>query len=414
MAAELNTKLIGDTHPVRPPQQWEEDEVERKVSETAARSIPVSRFHAHQHGSPMKRIFSNADSTRDALRRVPGPLKKRKPGNTVTAATSGTSGCTLLCQSTAADVMKPEARELTGLSEDAPVGYVLKWVRATVAQNEVVASKLASAFGVEAPVMQKVSQDVSSQFVKMTKALSPSFYAGHFQMIAMNRFRGMNLAELCKNGEILKLDQKAWDGMLHTFGKASMFDLFIGNFDRFIRSTRSDTGEFALEEEPKANPGNVLVQMTPKKKNLSSVSCIDNGTAVKTPQKKSAFSEKEEESSTETSKRNYPPTAPEAHAFFKEMLTGDPQLLTAHISEALLNAIQSSLGGEVLEENPEALQKIRHHILTGSWPLLAGLGEGRARLYDSTFLQKAFELSLDASQSLKFLIQENASWLSTK
>lgn len=75
-------------------------------------------------------------------------------------------------------------------------------------------------------------------------------------LVFMEAFPGANLRQFIRTGDIFKLNREQWTRTLEYFGRLAVFDLAIGNHDRFFRV---QTGISIEDTEPFCNAGNILL-----------------------------------------------------------------------------------------------------------------------------------------------------------
>ena len=369
---------------------------------------------------PMAERLVTPEQTEATLSHFKKSLSGGVLGADLRAAAHGSSGYTLLGRGPA------QAFGPAG-PDDQQIGIVLKWIPHKAAKDEQACNDLAKAFGLDVPVMQSVPQSASTLFVSPTKKEKPSFTPGPFKLIAMNRVEGRNLSQLCWSGDIFRLKQSSWNQMMREFGKAAMFDIFSGNFDRFARFEMNADGTYALIQKPEANPGNVMVHTTPQKRNLSSISFIDN-TSLAPPSIPEIV---EEESYFDGSLFESEPAAAAApasparspsrqsenpavvrglNAFFIEMtgqLRKNPRILSEHISLAVENAILRSINEEVGDHTSHEIAEIHSSLQESRKDLNEGLIQGLDRLRSAEFQRSARDIAARGSRSLQELLHLN-------
>lgn len=385
------------------------------------RARPVKRALFERlpgQGMPMAERLVTPEQAEATLSHFKKSLSGSVLGTDLKAAAHGSSGYTLLGRGPA------QAFGPAG-ADDQQMGIVLKWIPHKAAKDERACNDLAEAFGLDVPVMQSVPERASTLFVSPTKKEKPSFTPGPFELIAMNRVEGMNLSQLCCSGDIFRLKQTSWNQMMREFGKAAMFDIFSGNFDRFARFEMNADGTYALVQKPEANPGNVMVHTTPQKGNLSSISFIDN-TSLAPPsipeivQEESYFDgslfESEPAAAPASPARSpsrqseNPAVVRGLNAFFIEMteqLKRNPRILSEHISLAVENAILRAINEESGGHTPQQITEIRSSLRESHKDLNEGLIQGLDRLRSAEFQRSAREIAARGSRSLQELLHLN-------
>lgn len=331
---------------------------------------------------------------------------------------NGSSGYTALLRAPASAVMTVDKYASYPAGADTTVGAVIKYVSKSDAENEILCAQLASDFGLNAPVVQTTPDNIAALFNSPMKNAKPSFNPQPFQMLAMNLIRGTNLFELCEDGKILNFSQSVWNRLFFEFGRTAMFDLFIGNFDRFIRFERNSDGTYEIRKA-NANLGNVMLEWTPERgQNVSTTHMIDSTSAAQEPKLKieeeavifgmvdffddetttsssAAAAATDLSTTTFTSPPSSPkrkkndPIAPALHQFFVETMTefkrGSPELakfILDSVTESLCNSLEGFLN---LNRNDPRIVQLVEHLLNGEDALKKGLAQGFTRLADPDF-----------------------------
>jgi len=442
------------------------DHSEKELKEPMKKLIDRALFGGRSIGipdrksdkTPLERELQSPELTERVLQRFKQTLKSPDSGAVLRATAHGSSGYTLMGHGPVKAFIAPSALAYTtayasayasayaaasasayasayaaaslspAAAQQEPEkqeGIVLKWVLQRAANDEYACNELAKAFGLNVPVMQAVSKETSALFVSPTKRAKPSFAEGPFQLIAMNRIDGMNLSQLCMTGDIFSLSKSSWKQMMYEFGRAAILDLFSGNFDRFLRFQMNEKGVFELAEEPEANAGNVMVHTTPERRNIASMSFIDN-TSLAPPSKTEPAAEEPiglslfelgESGPAPTTPPRTPPIKEEDPKIVKELnaffvstckeLQKDSGQLAVHVSSALKNAILSSIKEKVDLVAPEKLQAVHEALKTSHKDLKEGLIDGLIRLKNPRFQEQALAAVKSGSRSLNELVGLN-------
>ncbi|MBX7066182.1 MAG: hypothetical protein K1X28_03015 [Parachlamydiales bacterium] len=358
------------------------------ASPTLAPSTPP--FHPRFHeASPLKhKLIRSPDTTEKKIRKAVGAniCQLRRAGD-------GNTGITLI-GSASAEIIIGDSE----IPHDMPIGFVLKWAEG--ADNEMICTRIAKHFGLETPEMVLIHPTKVAEVAKATKKLAPRFSKKNsHDLILMNQIKGANFSSFCKSDEILSLSKESWNKMMHYFGKISVFDIFIGNYDRFVRFKLDDEGVFVLEESPEANAGNIMLQATPeKRRTLSRVAVIDTSSlAPQASEEKMAMEE-----ITKLPKRSL---APGLHEFFKTMMARGPMALSAHVSTSITNAMRRATHAD-----PERQSVIFERMQQALPKLSVGIVEGFAQIQDPAFLAKAQDAA-EGSRPLSELIRLNSQYL---
>lgn len=398
-----------------------------------------------QSGSPFRQRLQaarvgNDDLVDRSLQKVIRAMKQEDPHTGLKPTALGGSSFTLIGNTTVGHVLSPERLKAQNLDARAPVGLVLKWVPCQDVSNEIACTNLSELYGLEAPTMTRVSPKTSSLFVSPTKQARPAFSPEPFELLIMNRFRGMNLQELCKKGVVFTLSADAWQKMMRAFRFAAPFDLCIGNFDRFIRIQTTSDGRYILAPVPQANPGNVMVEASPQKgSSLVGMAFIDNANPLISGDKQkpqssglsdfaltlfdddSKAAETDSHaaaaaSSTFRTPPNSPPrpkksVVPGLHTTFVELMhlmQTKPKVLSSHIVHSVFNALTFTLIDEMdLDKDDERLAILSEYIFATEDEVLAGVLTGYKRLFHPSFVEGAHKIALTASTDLKALLQLN-------
>ncbi|MBX7066951.1 MAG: hypothetical protein K1X28_06955 [Parachlamydiales bacterium] len=386
----------------------------------------MSRVSRKLFDSPVRAVLACNGQTTDTLKAIRHSYKQGQA--TLKASGQGSSGFTLLGKAPSTVLPQTVAQHV---SDESSVGFVLKWVPIHDADNELTCTDLAQFFGLEAPAMRKIEKETSSLFVTPTRKEKPAFNPEPFQLLAMNRIQGMNLHDLCQSGGVFKLNQKAWNQMMEAFGKAAIFDLFIGNFDRFFRFRQNDSGSFELVEAPEANPGNVLVHTTPQKGNVAAVSFIDSTSMIQgsKPVKKDEEEEfmglgmfddapaPDPETPPQTPRAQKPSINPKLaeglHAFFVKMIEEEPDVLANHICKAVSNSLKACITDSIPNEADPRLSEVWERIADSTPSLVQGIQLGVLKLNEKEFQEGVMKASEQASDSLKLLLRSNLAWLAS-
>ena len=359
-------------------------------------------------------------------------IKSALPQGRFHTPSAGSSGFTGIVHLAAKDVLSPDECMAYPDGPDTPVGAVIKYVAKSDADNEVVCTQLAQAFGLNAPVVQPASGKSASLFVSPMKREKAAFTLEPFDMLAMNLIRGTNLVDLCESGRVFEFTQKQWNELLFEFGKTAVFDLFIGNFDRFVRFELTASQEYELTSTA-ANLGNVMLEFTPERgKGIRAAHMIDSTSLAREPKQPAVVDEDDlyttglfdpvQESvpvGTPPRSSHLPggdtperPIAEPLHRCFVNtiggFLNGSPEL-----PAAILASIQTSLGADIRKshglglENPKVsalFSKLNHGLPN----LFSGIQAGIERLTSIDFRHSPeLQSTLSNNTRLAGLLRKN-------
>ncbi|MDE3045687.1 MAG: hypothetical protein KGJ02_03485 [Verrucomicrobiota bacterium] len=308
-----------------------------------------------------------------------------------------------------------------------PVKMVFKWTTPFDASTEQVCTKIAEAFGLSVPDIQTVSPKRASVLISPMKKFKPAFSPPAFSLLVMDRMKGTTLSSLTKEN-FLKFNLEAWQRMMRHFGKASMLDLFIGNFDRFVRFDRCVDGSFVLVDNPSANGGNAIISLTPQRgKNIAGISMIDTNSILHPSRESSSDTDAfvgldglfEDGCCTPPPKKTPSPLKPQGnkaedlHQFFQTMVlsvVNREKILLDHIFKSILKSVKEGCESWTQEESDLVLKQLED----SEEALQVGLLEGLEQLKKREFLetaQKIAEEEEDIAKDLLDYLQLNSKFL---
>jgi hypothetical protein len=355
---------------------------------------------------------------------------REAPSTDIRVPNSGSSAFTILIKAATEEIFSPQRRRV---DESVMTNIVSKWVRERDANNELLCTKMAGIFGLlTVPTIKGVSKETSRVMVTPTKKAKPAFDPSPFTLLVMNRLPGSNLQDLCNSGDIHQFNQSSWNTILREVGLVSSLDLFLANFDRFFRAKESNDF-FELLKSPQANLGNVVIETTPQKRNVSSISMIDTTSILQSTLKAPSVPEEtfdmgglfgdEPEPIIIT-----PPTTPvrfesavdlsvnRLHDFFILLATKISNEDSASLEDHIVYSLEKSLGilphSSMNEEEAKKALAIREKIELARQDLRDGLKDGLRRLSSADFeLEAAAVLDQEPVTKLSRLMSQNLQWL---
>lgn len=202
----------------------------------------------------------------------------------------GSSGCTFLCSisernlnDTAASFFKIEKGEISNVAK--PLNFVVKLLSHDQAINEWGCARFLKQFGFNTPSISFLENlSVKKEFLEVMKRHHSGFPTESMnelqrdkEIIIMPKFTATTMASFIEERRILLLNDEEIEELAEMIGKIAIFDLIIGNDDRFIRFSVEKPGELLA---PNLNWGNLMVEID-LNNHLKNIYLIDNATTSK-------------------------------------------------------------------------------------------------------------------------------------
>ncbi len=263
--------------------------------------------------------------------------------------------------------------------ENRTLKFVVKYIHPSQSANTRLCSAVVERLGLQSSKVYVVDPQYSgfSAKGKIMKLLSINSRYKKHDFAFMSAFSGANIGNLIENREFFRMDEHSIGRMLTLFGKVAVFDLMMGNDDRFYRPNTEFIDNPAAVD-PFINSGNIMLELKATSENtreLSNVFCIDNTSSARL----NALLNKKREVDFEEEKQLYLTSFFKAFSYFKDH--------NVEFASKIYEGILSEANSEANKENLSEEEK-KHCFFNG--PLMVKyLAEGVRAGYDQLKVQKS-------------------------
>jgi hypothetical protein len=173
---------------------------------------------------------------------------------TFTRTAHGASGFTFICS--ACIEQEPTPQQIPTITK-----VILKWQNHANSQNEKSVTDAMEKFGFNVPVITEIDRSLSKSlisFARKSRSCVPVGDEDSYTLLAMNYLQGSNFEDCMKKGDFFQLQLEDYQKIFFSFGKASVFDVFLGNHDRIVKFNFNNE---SLDDHPTMNSGNVMLDI---------------------------------------------------------------------------------------------------------------------------------------------------------